>query len=124
MDFLLSAWLFLFSQTIHIQKDTVTVYDTVRTAVQREFNGEADLALSIFQCESGLRPASVGDHGSSIGIAQIYLPAHAGKIPALDKKAWLKDFQNNIKLAKKIRDKSGWSAWTCYKTGAYLAYLK
>lgn len=123
MDFLFSLWLVLFGQRIQTQVNTTTQYETVRLAVKREFGSEADLALAIFTCESGLRPNAVGDHGSSIGIAQVHLPAHSGKIPASDKKAWLKNFQNNIKLAKKIRDGSGFEAWTCYNTGAYQAYL-
>ena len=124
MDILFSIWLVLFGQKIQTQVNTTTQYETVRLAVQREFGQETDLALAIFRAESGLVPSREGDHGSSIGIAQINLPAHGGKIPAQDKKAWLKNFQNNIKLAKQIRCSSGWSAWSVYKNGAYRAFYK
>ncbi len=124
MDMLLSAWLFLFSQKIQVKTNKITVYDTVRTAVQREFKGESDLALAVFRAESGLKPSREGDHGSSIGIAQINLPAHSRKVPSQDKKAWLKNFQNNIKLAHKIRCGAGWNSWTVFRTGAYKAFYK
>ncbi len=124
MDIFLSIWLMLFSQTVQVHNNTTTAYETVRIAVQREFKGESDLALAIFRAESGLRPDREGDHGSSIGIAQINLPAHSGKVPATDKKAWLKNFQNNLRLAKQIRCSSGWTAWSVFKNGAYKAFYK
>ena len=124
MDILLSVWLTLFSQKIEVKTDKVTEYETVRLAVRREFGNEADLALAVFRSESGLIPSREGDSGTSIGIAQIHIPAHSRKIPATDKKAWLKNFQNNIKLAHQIRCSSGWGAWTQFKTGAYKAFYK
>ncbi len=36
----------------------------------------------------------------------------------------MKIISENVALAKEIKDKQGWTAWTKFKTGEYLAYLK
>lgn len=42
--------------------------------------------IRTLQCESNLNPKAVGDHGTSLGVAQIHLPAHPdiSKAEALD----------------------------------------
>lgn len=64
--------------------------------------------LKIAKCESSLRPDAIGDHGTSIGVMQIHLPAH----PSVTKEQML-DPEQNIAEAKRIYDKSGYLAWTC-----------
>lgn len=36
----------------------------------------------------------------------------------------MKILEQNVSLAKEIKDTQGWSAWTQFKNGAYLTYLK
>ncbi len=124
MNTLIFLWVWLFGAVVQTTVNTTTTYETVRYAVCREFGSECALALAVFTAESHLYPSATGDNGKSIGVAQIHIPAHAKKIPVADKEAWLKNFQNNIRLAKKIRDKSGWEAWSAYKNKQYLLYLK
>ena len=78
---------------------------------------ECNLAIAVFTVESGLRANAVGDHGGSLGIAQIN-HVHWYKVSCS-----LLEVECNIRLAKQIRDNSGWGAWTVYRTGAYLQYL-
>lgn len=66
--------------------------------------------LKIAKCESGLRPDAIGDHGTSIGVMQIHLPAH----PSVTKEQML-DPEQNIAYAKQVFDKSGVRPWSCSK---------
>jgi len=119
----MALWISLFGVTIQTQQNVTTVYEDVIHAVHREFGSQCKTALAIFMSESRLRPGIEGDGGTSIGVAQIHIPAHSAKIPVADKEEWLKNFQNNLALAKKIYDKSGWYPWSCYKNGSYLNNL-
>ena len=126
MNSLLLIWILIFGQQTNVQVTQTTEWENVLGARYREF-GKEDfcMAYAIFRSESGLRPDREGDSGSSIGISQIHIPAHSKKIPAdteEGKKEWLKNFQNNLKLAKEIKDKSGWYPWSVYKNGKYLAF--
>lgn len=86
------------------------------------FGKHADDALTVFTCESGLNPNSVGDstlpstlaykannlpYGESIGIAQIRL------IPGRPSREKLLDPYFNISYAKQIFDLQGWKPWSC-----------
>ena len=118
MEVLLVLVVALFGQTTVIQTNT-TFSEDVHMAIQREFKDEANIAESIFRCESGLRPDATSPTGEAVGVAQIFIPAHQSKIDCD-----LKNFQCNLKLAKRIRDDSGWGAWVCYTNNGYKAYLK
>ena len=122
---LLSLWISLFGYSVSNTQVVTTEYENVELAIKREFGSEWCLMESIFRAESGLVPRKEGDNGNSIGVSQINIPAHGGKIPGKtidEKKEWLKNFQNNLKLGKKIRDKSGLNAWTAYWNGNYLYF--
>lgn len=62
------------------------------------------------QCESEFDPDAVGDHGTSIGIAQIHLPAHPD-VTAQDANdgIWSIDW-----AAQQFADGRA-SEWTCYR---------
>jgi len=122
-EIIMSLWLTLFGYSVATTRTTTTTYEDVRKAIIREFKEECPIALGVFRSESGLRFSAVGDSGKSIGVAQIHIPSHKKKIPVENKTEWLMNFQNNIKLAKQIRDKSGWNAWTQYKNGAYKQFV-
>lgn len=70
---------------------------------------EADFAATL-ECESGLDPEAVGDHGTSLGIAQIHLPAHPDitKEEALDP-----DFA--LDWAAKQFSLGHQTMWTCWR---------
>ena len=118
MEVLLSLVVMLFGQTTVINKQT-TYYEDVHQAIVREFGDEADIAESVFRCESGLRPDATSPTKEAVGVAQIFIPAHRNKIDCD-----LKNFQCNLRLAKRIRDDSGWGAWVCWSSGKYKIYLK
>lgn len=65
-------------------------------------------AVQVALCESGLNPASVGDHGTSFGLWQIHLPAHPDitKEQALDP-VW------STRWAAQMFAKGYASRWTC-----------
>lgn len=66
---------------------------------------------AVIKCESGWKPNAIGDKGRSIGLVQIYLPAHPHitKAQALDPV-----FAINFIIDEFINGNS-WK-WTCYKT--------
>ena len=46
-----------------------------------EYGLNETVFTSVLKCESGLNPNAVGDKGTSLGIAQIHIPAHASISP-------------------------------------------
>jgi len=93
---------------------------------------EAESFAAIAQAESSLNPSNVGDGGNSIGLFQIYIPAHRDKlIKATGStseavwKSWLKNPDNNINMAVQVYQAAGFkfTPWTVYNTGAYRQYL-
>lgn len=54
-------------------KETIDKY--IR-AMAVEYGVDAELAVDIAHCESGLNHLAVGDKGKSFGLWQIHLPAH------------------------------------------------
>jgi len=61
------------------------------------------------KCESSFNPKAVGDHGTSIGLSQIHLPAH----PDITKKeAENPDFALQF-MASEFSKGRQWE-WSCY----------
>lgn len=88
--------------------------------IKKYFGDEYELALAVAKCESQLDPSRIGDtHLSkpSIGLFQINQIWHPYTTEQLQ------DAEQNIKIAKEIRDKGGWDRWTCYSKGYYEKYL-
>ena len=85
----------------------------IKKIICERFKNECSLAIKVFTAESGLNPKAVGDSGKSIGLAQINY-VHWRKVTCD-----LFEPTCNIDLAKRIRDSSGWGAWTVYKLGIY-----
>lgn len=67
-----------------------------------------DMAQTI-QCESQGNPEAIGDHGTSLGIAQIHLPAH----PEISKKEAL-DKEWSIKWMAQLFAAGRQSMWSCW----------
>jgi hypothetical protein len=76
------------------------------------------VAVAIAEAESGGNTQARGDHGTSVGLWQIHLPAH----PEFNGQN-LDDPATNARAAKSVKDKSGWSAWSTYGGVRYLALL-
>lgn len=90
----------------------------IKDYIVEVFKEDSEMALKVFICESNLRPDAVNDNytedgrvwSRDWGIAQIndYYHDNIGR-----------DWKENIRIAKKIFDGSGWYAWSCFKSGAY-----
>lgn len=125
MDILIAWTLLLFSQRVDVERTVTTKYENVEQAIVREFKEDSRMARAIFKSESGLDPKASSNTGD-YGICQINLRAHWGKIPGDSREQkieWLENFQNNLKLCKKIKDSSGWYPWTDFKNGKYKVFI-
>lgn len=92
----------------------------VEVQIRRIFGKDAKMALAISQAENGTRKcdreSKPNKNGTiDIGIFQIN-EIHSSK-------GNLYGCTDNILVALQIYKASGWSAWTVYKSGAYLRYL-
>lgn len=120
------------------QAAPVEVVETTEDIIYQVFGDEGELAVKIAKCESGLNPEAIGDThimgelngeqiGDSVGLFQI----RTGDAGVYDSRAWsrakqygmsvsefreyLKNPENNIQIAKEIKDSQGWYAWAnCY----------
>jgi hypothetical protein len=74
------------------------------------FGDEADNAIKIVECESSMNPLAVNNKNTNgsidCGLFQI------NSIHGYDCEE-LKDVEFNVKIAKKLYDKSGWQPWVC-----------
>jgi hypothetical protein len=108
-----------------VQADTieeqpkVVAEETVESMIQEVFGDDAVTALAIANAESRLNAKAVhiNNNGTQdFGVFQInsvHKPTETQKFNARD----------NIKLAKSIFDKSGWTAWSTYNNGNYIKFL-
>jgi hypothetical protein len=109
---------------------------TFKDEYEEYFGQDADVMRAIAKAESGQNSEkeNITERDCSIGLFQINLAygycggkkIHWDKIPGdslEDKKAWLKDPDNNMIIAKFILATQGKQAWTVYQTGAYKEFL-
>jgi soluble lytic murein transglycosylase-like protein len=84
-----------------------------RDAINRYFGSEAPYATRIAICESGLNPTAYS-RTHDIGLFQIN-QVNWGWIRAEFGYTFedLKDPYKNARVAKVIRDRAGWRAWSC-----------
>lgn len=98
-------------------------YSSTQNEISREimnaFGHEWKIALAIAKAESSLNPQAVNRNSNGtrdIGIFQIN-----------DLHGWSAeeryDWKNNIAIAKEIRDRCGWSAWSVYNNQQYRRFL-
>lgn len=112
-----------------------TAPSSIEQMIIDTFGDQADNALKIAKCESGLNPENHGDKhltstdptynetiGDSIGLFQIrtggkeingkiWNRARANGMTAEEFRNYLKVPENNIRYAKTIFDDRGWNAW-------------
>jgi hypothetical protein len=88
--------------------------------IKKYFPGEEKLAYAIMMCESSGEADRIGDTHMkkySYGLFQINQTWHE-----LSEKELL-DPETNVRYAKELRDKSGWSQWSCFKNGGFNKFL-
>lgn len=89
------------------------VGDGIEGLIAQYFGSEAQYAIQVARCESGLDPLAhnfnpaTGD--DSYGIFQINL--YGGNAHSRPSSDWLLNAENNISYAKDLRDESGWHNW-------------
>jgi lysozyme-like protein/replisome organiser protein len=88
--------------------------------IKAVFGIDADMAVAIGRCESGLRADAIGHNANSIdqGIFQIN-SVHAAKYAGED----IFNPDVNIRVAYQIFKASGWGAWTTYHNNCYQSFL-
>lgn len=93
---------------------------SVEDKIKAVFGDEWKIAYAVMMAESNGDPTRIGDkHLSkpSVGLFQINQIWHPYSTEHLQNP------DNNIKIAKEIRDKGSWDRWTTYRTGRYLAFM-
>lgn len=89
-----------------VKEITKTEYvepQTVEAKIISAFGKDAELALEVARCESGLDPRATNKTSSARGLFQVMQSWHK-----IDQK-WLYDADINIKVAKQLFDESGGS---------------
>lgn len=93
---------------------------SIEEKIRITFPEEPDIMLAIAKAESKLNPHALNRanrNGSvDIGIFQI------NSIHGYDEE-YLKNEDNNLKIAREIYEKQGITAWASYNNGAYLKWL-
>ena len=111
-------------------EEILTEGTTIEDYIRKVFGEDAEDALKIATCESGLKQETVGDTnimlydskwdemvGDSIGIFQVrtggtgWNRARANGFSADQFRTKLKEYSYNIDYAKTIFDQRGWTAW-------------
>lgn len=92
---------------------------SIEEKITEAFGEEASIALAVAKAESRLNPNAVNINKSGsrdIGIFQLN-----------DCHGWSEeqrfDEDTNIRLAKQLKDKSGWKNWSVFKSGEYLKFI-
>jgi soluble lytic murein transglycosylase-like protein len=97
------------SQAAPVARVATSGVEQWRGLVSQYFGGETDYALRIMQCESGGN-AAAHSPTNDYGLMQVNA-VHAAKVGG--NLNALYDPATNIRIAKQIRDGSGWGAWSC-----------
>jgi len=100
----------------------------VEQLIRSRFGDDADVAVAIARCESGLRPDAVGDHaiayvqdGAEYG--KSYGPFQIRHLPGRPSPDRLLDPSFNIEYAYNLFKRSSWYPWSAYKNGCYKHFL-
>jgi hypothetical protein len=93
--------------------------NSIEQVIVNVFGNEWQIALAVAKAESSLNPQAVNQNRNGtrdIGIFQIN-----------DSHGWSEnerfDWQQNIMMAKELRDRYGWTAWSVFNNGQYRQFL-
>ena len=93
--------------------------NSIEEEIAEVFGAEHKIAMAIAKAESGLNPRAINrnrDGSKDIGIFQIN-----------DRHGWSDedrfDWKTNIRIAKELRNRRGWTEWAVYNNGSYRNYL-
>lgn len=103
--------------------------EEIANKIRQVFGADAELAIAIARCESGLRPGAIGDghisywvngveYGKSYGVFQI---RHLEGRPSPEQ---LLDADFNIQYAYNLFKRSSWYPWSAYNNGCYEQFLQ
>lgn len=108
----------------------------IEAYIYEVFDDEYETALAIAKAESGLKrdKENKSEVECSIGLFQINLAkdycngkwVHAGKVPGdtMDEKIeWLKNSENNVDMARRIYERSGFYPWSVYLNQVFKNFL-
>lgn len=84
---------------------------SVEALIREIFGADAERALRIARCESGLNPKAVSRAGA-VGVFQVMPQYHSWRIAKVGGTS-LFDARTNVLVAKHIFDSSGWTPWVC-----------
>jgi soluble lytic murein transglycosylase-like protein len=79
--------------------------DIIIEKITAAFGSEAENALRVARCESGLNPKAKNPHSSARGLFQIMSSVHGVS------ERMLYDTDINIAVAKKLQKEQGWNPW-------------
>ena len=110
----------LFVLTYKAEAFEVKTPDQIKDyAIYQAQNNQLDVTtiLKVIDCESRFNPQAIGDHGTSIGVAQIHLPAHPDITleQAMDpiwSINWMIDWITAIN--PQTHRQNGFGIWSCY----------
>lgn len=93
--------------------------ERIEKEIRDTFPENPELALAIFECESGLVPTAVGPT-NDYGIAQIHSPSWDKKAKQLGYDNYKTDVQDNLAMARYLYEARGnFDDWVCYTKGMY-----
>ena len=113
---------------VFAQEKPTTTSNSIEDKIKATFPEEPEIMLAVAKGESGLR--NEASSWCCHGILQIHEEVHKAKIPnehnktKEDRIAWLRNPDNNLKIARILYDASGKGPWEAYTNGSYLQYLQ
>lgn len=96
-----------------VEKKVFANPQTIEEKIAVVFGEDAEQAIKVARCESGLNPKAVNKASSARGLFQIMQSWHK-----IDQK-WLFDPEINIRVAYKLWTEQGWTPWEASKSCWY-----
>lgn len=90
------------------------------TLIKKHFPDDADRALAVARCESGLNPFAQSKTNDG-GVFQINVAAHGERLKELGLDIW--DPEDNVKFARILYEEEGWRPWVCAWSEDHLAFI-
>lgn len=105
---ILSVLILLVATLCHADTATDTLKEKI-ASVAASYDVSGNLMMEVIKCESSYNPNAIGDHGTSLGLVQIHLPAHPDITRA---EAFDPIFAINFMAAQFAKHNE--NIWSCY----------